>query len=99
MMSSIVRRYGIYLPRLWLWYPWGVTRWGLPRVWRGGDEWCNTPRCFTIAPFGMLLVFQFWRPMRAEPCAVCWGQMGIDQRADYLPGGIYHGGKIRAEAA
>ena len=95
IMSSIFRRDGIYLPRIWWWYPSHLTRWWLPKIWRGGDEWCNTPLCFTIPPFGAFLFFQFWRPMRTEPCAKCWAEMGTTQQADYLPGGVYHGGRGR----
>lgn len=95
-VSSIFRRDGIYLPRFWWWYPWGITRWWLPKIWRGGDEWCNTPLCFTVPPFGTFLFFQLWRPMRTEPCGKCWAEMPHEQRAEYLPGGIYHGGKVHA---
>lgn len=91
---KVFRRDGIYLPRLWWWYPWGITRWWLPCIWKGGDEWCNVPLCFVVPPFGCFLVFQFWRPMRTEPCAECWADMDDEQRAGYLPGGVYHGGRI-----
>jgi hypothetical protein len=88
-MKRIFRRDGIYLPRLWWWFPWGLTSPWRPRIWRGGDEWCNRPLCFTIPALGCFLIFQLWRPMRTMPCAECWADMGSDQRADYEPGGIY----------
>jgi hypothetical protein len=44
------RRDGVYLRRLWWWYPWHLTRWWLPKTWKGGDEWCNVPLCFTVPP-------------------------------------------------
>jgi hypothetical protein len=44
-MAGVFRRNGIYLPRLWWWYPWGITRWRHPEVWRGSTEWCDTPLC------------------------------------------------------
>lgn len=87
-----IRKDGIYFRRLWWWYPWHLSRWWLPRVWLGGDEWCNVPLCLTVPPFGCFLVFQFWRPMRTMPDAACWALLGDAGRADYLPGGCLEGG-------
>lgn len=77
--------------RFWWWFPWNVTYPWLPRIWKGGDEWCNEPLCFTIPPLGCFLFF--WRPMRAMPCAECWDLYDEVSRADYLPGGMLEGGR------
>lgn len=89
------RRNGIYLRRVWWWAPWGVTKWWVPKVWKGGDEWCNVPLCFTVPPFGCLLVF--WRRMRTMPCDECWGVMKGLTKIDYLPGGYLEGGEIHSD--
>jgi hypothetical protein len=92
MDKRVFRRDGVYLRRFWWWYPWGLTRWWLPRVFLGGDEWCNVPLCIVVPPLGCFLFFQFWRPMRTTPCPECWGQLNEASRADYQPGGMYEGG-------
>lgn len=89
------RHDGIYLRRVWWWYPWGLTRWWVPKVWKGGDEWCNVPLCFTVPPLGCLLVF--WRRMRTMPCDECWAEMDGLTKIDYLPGGYLEGGDIHTD--
>src|ERR1700728_2588281 len=85
------RHDGVYLRRFWWWFPWHLTRWWVPQIWKGGDEWCNIPLCFTIPPFGCFLVF--WRRMRTMPCDECWAEYNDETRADYLPGGRLEGGR------
>lgn len=87
-MVKVFRRDGIYLRRFWWWYPWHLTRWWLPGIWRGSTEWCDRPVCLTLPPLGCFLVFV--RPLRATPCDECWGEMDEEQRAGYLPGGTYY---------
>lgn len=95
---SVFRQDGIYLPRVWYWYPWRLTRWWLPKIWLGGDEHCNVPLCFTVPPFGCVLFFQFWRPMRTAPCEECWRHLDAEARADYAPCGWLYGGRVREGA-
>lgn len=95
---KIFRRDGVYFQRFWWWYPWHLTRPWLPRVFLGGDEWCNVPLCVVIPPFGCFLFFQFWKPMRTKPCPEEWEILPDCQRADYAPCGYLYGGKIRDNA-
>lgn len=90
-----IRRDGIYFRRVWWWFPWRITRWWLPKIWRGGDEWCNVPLCFTVPPLGVLLIFH--QPMRMVPCGECWAEMPTEQRAAYEPGGYLENGRVWPE--
>lgn len=81
--------------RLVWWFPWSHTRWWLPRIWFGGDEWCNIPICFTVPPLGCLLVY--WRRLNTEPCGSELALMSDEDRRDYAPGGRLHGGWIHPE--
>lgn len=85
-------RSGIYRPRWQWWFPWGVTRWWLPRAFKGGDEWCQVPACFVIPPLGGVALYL--GPRRTMPCAEEWDGMDEAQRADYAPCGRYHGGRL-----
>lgn len=96
-MSGVLRKDGVYFRRVWWWSPYRLTRWWVPRVWTGGDEWCNVPLCFTMPPFGCLLVF--WRKLRTAPCDGCWAAMSDEQRGWYLPGGRLEGGRIHDDRA
>jgi hypothetical protein len=97
-LDRTFRRDGIYRRRWQWWYPWGVTSWQLPRVFRGGDEWCNDSACFVVPPFGCLVVF--WRrgPLRTMPCQADWKLMNDSERADYAPCGYLYGGRINHQA-
>jgi hypothetical protein len=97
-LSHAFRRDGIYRYRLFWWFPWGVTSWWKPRIFRGGDEWCNDSVVFVVPPFGALVIF--WRPgrRRTMPCPEEWDHMGEDQRADYAPCGWLWAGRTRAGA-
>lgn len=74
--------------------PWGVTDWRVPRVFRGGNEWCSPSLAFVVPPFGCLVVF--WKPgrRRTVPCPACWQVLDDAGRADYAPCGRYHGGRL-----
>ena len=76
------RRGGIYRRRFFWWYPWGLTRWWLPGISRGGDEWCNDSLVFVVPPLGALVLF--WRPgkLRTVPCPEEWDALDDEQRAD-----------------
>lgn len=89
------RRGGIYRPRFMWWYPWTVTRPWLPKIWRGGDEWCNDSACVKVPFLGAFILF--WRPgkLRTMPCPEEWDAMCADQQADYAPCGWLHGGRVR----
>jgi hypothetical protein len=93
--AATFRRSGIYRNRWQWWFPWSVTDWWKPRVFQGGDEWCNDAVCFVLPPLGCLV--QFWRPgrLRKMPCCVEWGWLGDEERADYAPCGRLHGGRWR----
>lgn len=93
-MSTFSRK-GITRPRFMWWFPWSVTRPWLPRVFRGGDEWCNDSLGFVLPPAGALIVF--WRPgrLRTMPCPDEWEVMDNEQRADYAPCGYLWAGRIR----
>jgi hypothetical protein len=91
LMADRFRRGGIYFRRFWWWYPTELTQWWIPRIWHGGDEWCNVPLCLTVPPLGCFLIF--WQPMRTHPCDECWGWMDEWQRACYRPGGHLEGGR------
>jgi hypothetical protein len=83
--------------RLWWWPPWGVTDWWRPRMWLGGDEWCNIPLCINIPPFGAFIIYGQLRPLRNFPCRECWYYISKhpEDVAAYLPGGyLYRGGPI-----
>jgi hypothetical protein len=93
-LDRTFRKDGIYRRRWHWWYPWGITRWWQPRMFSGGDEWCNDSRCFVVPPLGCLVVF--WRPgrLRELPCTEEWQHMDDLQRADYAPCGYLHGGRL-----
>ena len=97
-MSQTFRRDGIYRHRFFWWYPWGLTRWWLPGISRGGDEWCNDSLVFVVPPLGALVLF--WRPgrLRTMPCDEEWAAMDEQLRADYAYCGHLHGGRIREDA-
>ncbi|MFC3986417.1 hypothetical protein [Streptosporangium jomthongense] len=61
----------ILFGRFMWWSPTRLTRWWLPRVFRGADENCNPSVAAIIPPFGAFIVF--WRPgpLRTEPCQEC----------------------------
>lgn len=90
-------RSGIYRPRWQWWAPWGVTDPWKPRVFEGGDEWCNVPLCLVAPPLGCLVAYPPG-PLRAMPCAECWAEMPEWQRADYAPCGRNYGGRINWDA-
>jgi hypothetical protein len=81
--------------RIMWWAPWGLTRWWLPKIWQGGNEWCVPSICFTVPPLGCLIVF--YGPWRTVPCDECWDGMGSGQQADYLPGGWLEGGQVHQD--
>ncbi len=93
-LDRTFRRDGIYRRRWQWWYPWGVTRWWLPRWFSGGDEWCNDSFSLVIPPFGCFTVF--WRKgrLRTLPYDEEWRHMSDFQRADYAPCGYLHGGRL-----
>lgn len=97
-MSGAFRRSGIYGRRLQWWYPWAYAHWWRPRVFWGGDEWCNDSVAALVPLPGGLVVF--WRPgpLRALPCLRCWAELDEATRADYAPCGWLHGGRLRARA-
>jgi hypothetical protein len=84
--------------RLWWYPPWDVTDWWLPRVFLGGDEYCNIPLCVNIPPLGTFIIYGQPRPLRNFPCRECWHEFydrDPQQAAFYLPGGeLYRGGPI-----
>ena len=82
--------------RFMWWAPWSLTTWWLPRIWTGGNEWCEPSICFTVPPLGAFIFF--YGPKRTMPCDECWESMGEWQRADYLPGGWLEGGSGRGKA-
>lgn len=92
------RRNGVYRRRFMWWYPWGVTGWWQPRVFRGGDEWCNDSAALVAPPLGAFILF--WRPgrLRTMPCAEEWAWLNDDERADYAPCGYLYGGRVRYDA-
>lgn len=57
--------------RLMWWSPTTLTRWWMPKPFRGADENCNPSIAVVIPPFGALVLF--WRPgpLRTTPCAEC----------------------------
>lgn len=95
---STFRRNGIYRHRWFYYYPWGLTRWWLPGISRGADEWCNVSVILKVPFIGALVIF--WRPgrLRAMPCPIEWAEMDEWQRANYAPCGVNHGGRIREGA-
>jgi len=88
------RRDGIYRRRWFWYYPWGLTRWWLPGISRGGDEWCNDSVVLKVPPVGALCIF--WRPgrLRTIPCPAEWEDSDDETRADYAPCGVYWNGRI-----
>lgn len=97
MTPGTFRKDGIYLPRLWWWFPWGMPHPWKPNIWLGGTEFCDVPLCFTIPPFGCFLVF--WRRLRTMPCDACWADMDDETRSYYQPGGHLEGGKVHQDRA
>jgi hypothetical protein len=95
---STFRRDGVYRHRFMWWFPWGVTRPWLPRVFKGGDEWCNDSVGFVVPPLGALIVFCRPGPLRTMPCSEDWEAMDNWQRADYAPCGVYWDGRNRKGA-
>lgn len=96
-LDRAFRKNGIYLRRFQWWYPWNVTDWWQPRIFSGGDEWCNVPVCFVIPPLGCFVIY--WRPrLRFMPCAKDWAHLNDFERADYAPCGYMHDGRIRNRA-
>lgn len=83
--------------RFMWWAPWKTTRpWRL-WVWTGANEWCQRSVCLDLPFLGTFIVF--WeRTLRTMPCDKDWALMDDEQRADYLPGGIYHGGRVHERA-
>lgn len=67
--------------RLMWWSPLGTTRWWVPRVFRGCDEWCNPSLGVVVPPLGTFIVFygrRFSRygpshdeVLRPETCELC----------------------------
>lgn len=88
------RRDGIYRHRFMWWFPWGVTNWWLPRVSRGGDEWCNDSLVFTTPPLGAFVIFWRLGRRRTMPCPADWAGLPGYERADYAPCGQYWNGRI-----
>ena len=86
---------GVYRRRFQWWFPWGVTDWWLPRVWRGADEWCNDSACVNIPPLGAFVLL--WHPgrLRTMPCMADWSILSDEEKADYQICGRLYGGKIR----
>jgi hypothetical protein len=84
--------------RFMWWAPWGVTRWWLPRVFMGGDEWCNVPICVNAPPLGCLIFFRPFGRLRELPCDECWWALDQAEQADYAPCGWLRGGRIRQNA-
>lgn len=79
--------------RFMWWPPWQVTRWWRLWLWHGSNEWCQRSACLDVPLCGTFIFF--WEPrLRTMPCGGCWGHMDEEQRADYLPGGYYEGGRI-----
>jgi hypothetical protein len=83
--------------RIMWWPPWGLTRWWLPGIWHGGNEWCEPSACFTVPPLGCLIIFR--GPKRTMPCDECWSEMPDWERAMYLPGGYLEGGRVHQDRA
>jgi hypothetical protein len=86
-------RSGIYRHRWQWWAAWGVTDFWLPRVFKGGSEWCEVPLCFVVPPLGCFVIYPPGR-RRVMPCAECWAERNEVERADYAPCGRYHAGRI-----
>jgi hypothetical protein len=81
--------------RIMWWPPRGLTRWWLPKIWTGSNEWCEPSVCFTVPPLGCLIIFH--GPKRTMPCDECWADMQDWCRADYLPGGWLEGGVVHQD--
>lgn len=83
--------------RFWWWAPWGTTQCWMPKIYRGGDEWCNVPICYKIPFLGTFVVY--WKPRdRKFPCPVEWEHLSLEERADYAPCGWLYDGRVRDEA-
>lgn len=97
-MDATFRRNGIYRSRYQIWFPWSITDWWQPRIYRGGDEWCNDSVVFIVPPLGGLVIF--WRPgsLRRMPCDECWAEHDEISRADYALCGYLHGGRLNPGA-
>ena len=78
--------------RFMYWPPWTVSDPWMPRMKRGGDEWCN-PSVQVILPFAGAFIW-FTSTGRTMPCDEDWAIMPADMRADYLPGGYLEGGRV-----
>lgn len=89
---------GVCRRRFQWWFPWGVTDWRLPRVFRGSDEWCNDSACVVVPPLGCFVLF--WRPGRLHtmPCIADWAVLSDEEKADYAPCGWLYGGRLRSPA-
>lgn len=61
----------IHIGHIMWWAPTALTRWWMPKVFRGTDENCNPSIAAVIPPFGALILF--WRPgrLRTTPCDEC----------------------------
>ena len=97
-INRTFRKDGIYRRRLQWWYPWGITEWWRPQIFKGGDEWCNDSVCVVLPPLGCLVVF--WRSgsLRTLPCVKEWEHMTDMQRADYAPCAYLHSGRLNNKA-
>lgn len=59
------------MSRIMWWPPATLTRWWLPRLFKGADEYCNPSVGVVVPPLGAFIVF--WRPgpLRTEQCDEC----------------------------
>ncbi len=86
----------ILFKRLMWWSPTQLTRWWLPRVFRGTDEYCNPSIAAVIPPLGAFIVFWKPGPLRTKPCEECaafdapvrgWAWEGVPVSFDGSSGG------------
>jgi len=63
---------GDYYSERWqYWAPWNVTNPWLPRMFRGGDEYCNPSVVIVLPLLGAFVWFYKRGPLRTEPCDEC----------------------------